>query len=111
MRPLVSREGSPYVGQAKEVHPGVPLKDLVRRRFDSGRLDRVWTSDITYTSAQIAAFTRAHNIAGSAGRTGVWDNATAGSFWATLKVEFYDRYLWPTRAVVKPAVRDWIERV
>ena len=144
-------------------------KDLVRRRFDTGRLDRVWTSDITYlrtaqgwlylcvvrdgcsrrvigwaigeyrtdlvnaalavavamrgklaqavivhadrgsqyTSAQIAAFTRAHNIARSAGRTGVcWDNAAAESFWATLKVEFYDRYLWPTRAVAKLAVGD-----
>lgn len=31
--------------------------------------------------------------------------------WATMKVEFYDRYLWPTRAAAKLAVGDWIERV
>jgi putative transposase len=150
-------------------------KDLVRRRFDTGRLNRVWTSDITYlrtgqgwlylcvvrdgcsrrvigwaiddhlrtdlvttalamavamrgqlaqtvivhadrgcqyTSAQIAVFACAHNIARSAGRTGVcWDNAAAESFWATLKVEFYDRSLWPSRATAKLAVGDWIERV
>lgn len=149
--------------------------DLVRRRFDTGELDRVWMSDITYlrtgegwlylcavrdgcsrrvigwaidehlrtdlvesalsmavamrgeladevilhadrgcqyTSAQIAAFTRRHNLARSVGRTGVcWDNAAAESFWATLKVEFYDRYLWPSRAAAKLAVGDWIERV
>ena len=30
---------------------------------------------------------------------------------ATLKVEFYERYLWPTKAAAKPAVGDWIERV
>ena len=53
-----------------------------------------------------------HNLARSVGRTGVcWDNAAAESFWATLKVEFYDRYLWPTRAAAKLAVGDWIERV
>ena len=33
------------------------------------------------------------------------------SFWATMKVEFYDRYLWPTKAAAKLAVGDWIERV
>jgi transposase InsO family protein len=39
-----------------------------------------------YTSGQIAVFARAHNIARSAGRTGVcWDNAAAESFWATTK--------------------------
>jgi putative transposase len=150
-------------------------KDLVRRRFDTGALDRVWTSDITYlrtgegwlylcavrdgcsrrvigwaidehlrtelvesalsmtvamrgelaeevilhadrgcqyTSAQLARFAREHNLARSVGRTGVcWDNAAAESFWATLKVEFYDRYLWPTKAAAKLAVGDWIERV
>jgi putative transposase len=150
-------------------------KDLVGRRFDTGVLNRVWTSDITYlstgegwlylcavrdgcsrrvvgwaideylhtdlvqaalemavamrgdlaeqvilhadrgcqyTSAQLARFAREHNLIRSVGRTAVcWDNAQAESFWATLKVEFYDRYLWPTKAAAKLAVGDWIERV
>jgi len=150
-------------------------KDLVRRRFDTGVLNRVWTSDITYlrtgegwlylcavrdgcsrrvigwaiddylhtdlvqaalemavamrgefadqvilhadrgcqyTSEQLARFARAHNLVRSVGRTAVcWDNAQAESFWATLKIEFYDRYLWPTKAAAKVAVGDWIERV
>jgi putative transposase len=149
--------------------------DLVGRRFDTGELNRVWTSDITYlrtgegwlylcavrdgcsrrvigwalddhmrtdlvesalsmavamrdelagtvvfhadrgcqyTSAQLARFADRHNLARSVGRTGVcWDNASAESFWATMKVEFYDRYLWPSRVVAKLAVGDWIERV
>ena len=150
-------------------------KDLVGRRFDTGALDRVWTSDITYlrtgegwlylcavrdgcsrrvigwaidehlrtdlvesavamavamrgelarkvilhadrgcqyTSAQLARFARDHNLLRSVGRTAVcWDNAAAESFWATLKVEFYDRYLWPSKSKAKRAVGDWIERV
>lgn len=65
-----------------------------------------------FTSAQLARFARDHNLARSVGRTGVcWDNAQQESFWATLKVEFYDRYLWPTKAAAKLAVGDWIERV
>jgi putative transposase len=150
-------------------------KDLVRRCFDTGALNRVWTSDITYlrtvegwlylcavrdgcsrrvigwaiddylhtdlvqaalamavalrgeladevilhadrgcqyTSAQLARFAREHNLVRSVGRTAVcWDNAQAESFWATLKVEYYDRYLWSTKAAAKLAVGDWIERV
>jgi len=38
-------------------------------------------------------------------------NAAADSFWATLKVEFYDRHLGPTRTAAKLAVGDWIERI
>ena len=65
-----------------------------------------------YTSAQLARFARKHNMVRSVGRTAVcWDNAQAESFWATLKVEFYDRYLWPGRAAARLAVGDWIERV
>ena len=157
-----------------DVDAPVP-KDLVGRRFDTGALDRVWTSDITYlrtgqgwlylcavrdgcsrrvigwaiddhlradlvesalsmavvmrgelaatvifhadrgcqyTSAQLARFADRHNLARSVGRTGVcWDNAAAESFWATLKVEFYNRYLWPTKHAARLAVGDWIERV
>ena len=65
-----------------------------------------------YTSAQLSRFARGHNLVRSVGRTAVcWDNAQAESFWGTLKVEFYDRYLWPTKAAAKLAVGDWIERV
>ncbi len=150
-------------------------KDLVGRRFDTGELDRVWTSDITYlrtgegwlylcavrdgcsrrvigwaiddamgtdlvtsavamavamrgelagevilhadrgcqyTSAQLARYARDHSLVRSVGRTAVcWDNAAAESFWATLKVEFYNRYLWPNKSAAKLAVGDWIERI
>lgn len=65
-----------------------------------------------YTSGQLARFARRHGVAQSVGRTGVcWDNAQAESFWATLKVEFYDRFLWPTKPHARVAVGDWIERV
>ena len=65
-----------------------------------------------YTSGQLARFADKHNLVRSVGRTGVcWDNAAAESFWATLKVEFYDRHLWPTKAAARIAVGDWIERV
>jgi transposase InsO family protein len=70
------------------------------------------TAAVRYTSAQLAQFADRHNLARSVGRTGqCWDNAAAESFWATLQIEFYDRYLWPTRAAAWLAVGDWIERV
>ncbi len=39
------------------------------------------------------------------------DNAQQESYWASLKVEFYDRRSWATRSEAMTAVGDWIERV
>jgi putative transposase len=112
-------------------------KDLVGRRFDTGELDRVWTSDITYLrtgqgwlylcavrdgcSRRVIGWAIDEHLRTDlvesalamavAMRGECWDNAAAESFWATLKVEFYDRYVWPSRAAAKLAVGDWIERV
>ena len=45
------------------------------------------------------------------GRTGVcWDNAMAESFWATLKVEYFYRHAFATRAQVHDGVGQWIEQ-
>jgi transposase InsO family protein len=83
----------------------LPWSLLSRIRLNSDR-------GCQYTSAQLARFAREHNLIRSVGRTAVcWDNAQHESFWATLKVELYDRYLWPTKAAAKLAVGDWIERV
>jgi transposase InsO family protein len=52
-----------------------------------------------YTSEQIATACADLPVLRSMGRTGVcWDNAAAESFWSTLKTEFYNRRLWPTKA-------------
>ena len=136
-------------------------KDLVERRFDTGILNRVWTSDIThpgtgegwlylcavrdgcsrkvigwastdnlhtdlvqgalemavamrgelaeqvvvhadrgcqYTSAQLAQFAREQSGPARLAVQGVLGQRPAGIILATLKVEFYDRYVWPTKA-------------
>lgn len=62
-----------------------------------------------YTSREVVKFAADHGLACSVGATGVcWDNAMAESFWASLKVEFYYRRSWPTRALAKRAVADWL---
>ena len=167
------RQFTPVTTVADAAHP-VPV-DLVNRKWDTGQLDRIWTSDITYlptgegwlylcgvrdgcsrrvigwamsdhmranlveqaldmavafrsagsgeivfhadrgsqyTSEQIAEYADDNGLKCSVGRTGVcWDNAQQESFWASLKVEFYYRRPWATRAEAMAAVADWIERV
>ena len=38
-----------------------------------------------------------------------WDNAIAGSFFASLKGDLIDRRSWATRAQVEAAIGEWIE--
>ena len=38
-----------------------------------------------------------------------WDNAMAESSFATLKTEFYDRRVWPTRKRARIEIGAWIE--
>lgn len=65
-----------------------------------------------YTSQEVADFARANGLLCSVGATGVcWDNAMAESFWASLKVEFYYRRSWPTKALAKREVTRWITEV
>lgn len=65
-----------------------------------------------YTSSEVTRFAAAHGIDCSVGATGVcWDNAMAESFWATLKVEFYYRRSWLSRAEAKREVARWMTEV
>lgn len=65
-----------------------------------------------YTSREVTDFAADNDLLCSVGATGVcWDNAMAESFWATLKVEFYYRRPWPTKALAKHAVACWITEV
>ena len=77
------------------------------------RGDRGWvTAWSPDTSTDMAEYAAAHGLACSVGRAGVcWDNAQQESYWASLKVEFYNRRHWPTRAEAMTAVGDRIERV
>lgn len=152
-----------------------PRPDLVERGFDTGELDRVWISDITYlhtgqgwlylcavrdacsrrvlgfaiadhqraelvvealamavqtrggrssgvvfhadrgsqyTSREVTDFAAAHGLRCSVGATGIcWDNAMAESFWATLKVEYYYRHTWTSKAAAIRGVSTWITEV
>jgi transposase InsO family protein len=64
-----------------------------------------------YTSAEVVDLATAQGLACSAGASGVcWDNAMAESFWATLKVEYFYRHRWPTKAAATHGVTDWINR-
>ena len=47
----------------------------------------------------MAEFAAVHGLACSVGRTGVcWDNAQQESYWASLKVKFYNRRSWAARS-------------
>jgi transposase InsO family protein len=63
-----------------------------------------------YTAGDYAALLTRHGIAQSLGRPGTcWDNAVAESFFATLKIELVDRYVWSTRRQAQTAIFEFIE--
>lgn len=63
-----------------------------------------------YTSQQFASLADQFGIRLSVGRTGqCWDNALAESFFATIKRELLGTTAWPSRAVARTAIFDFIE--
>ena len=63
-----------------------------------------------FTSRQLDETAHEVGVRMSMGKTGVcWDNAMAESFWATLKVEYFYRHAFATRAQVYDGVSEWIE--
>ena len=63
-----------------------------------------------YTSAEFRKLLADHHITQSLSRPGqCWDNAVAESFFATLKEELVYRRVWPTRAVLRRAVFEYVE--
>ena len=67
-----------------------------------------------FTSRQLDETAREVGVRMSMGKTGVcWDNAMAESFWATLKVEYFYRHAFATRAQVLafPANRGQVTKL
>lgn len=64
-----------------------------------------------YTSKQFAVLADEFAVRLSVGRTGqCWDNALAESFFATIKREPLGTKPWPSRALARTAILDFIER-
>jgi transposase InsO family protein len=62
-----------------------------------------------YTSADFAALASDWAVTLSHGRTGqCWDNALAESFFASIKGELLDLQAWPTRAMARRAIVEYI---
>ena len=54
---------------------------------------------------------RRRGLVASMSRSGdCWDNAVAESFFATLKAELVDHERYPTRAVARASIGDYLER-
>ena len=62
-----------------------------------------------YTSAAFASLASENGVTLSLGRTGqCWDNALSESFFASLKGELIDLQAWPTRAMARRAIVEYI---
>jgi putative transposase len=80
---------------------GLPSKAVLQRPIEPTQ----------YTSSEFTTLLTNHHITQSLSRPRqCWDNAVAESFFASLKLELIDRRSWATRAQVRAAVFDYIER-
>jgi transposase InsO family protein len=62
-----------------------------------------------YTSAEFASVAGDCQVSLSAGRAGqCWDNALSESFFASIKGELLDLRAWPTRAMARQAIVEYI---
>jgi transposase InsO family protein len=62
-----------------------------------------------YTSAEFAGLASGYAVDLSHGRTGqCWDNALSESFFASLKGELIDLQAWPTKAMARRAIVEYI---
>jgi transposase InsO family protein len=62
-----------------------------------------------YTSREFAALAAGSGVTLALGRTGqCWDNALSESFFASLKGELIDLQAWPTRAMARRAIVEYI---
>jgi transposase InsO family protein len=63
-----------------------------------------------YTSAEFSQLLTGHQVRQSLSRPRqCWDNAVVESFWATLKTELVDGQAWPTRALARRSIFEYIE--
>lgn len=66
---------------------------------------------VQYAAREYRDLLAAHGMVASMSRKGdCWDNAVAESFFATLRRELESPHAWPTRAVARVAIFDFIER-
>ncbi len=82
---------------------------LAKRHYPNGV---IFHSDrgSQYSSKTFTDYCRANNVRQSMGRTGIcFDNAGAESFFATLKRELVDRYVWDDQMILRFHVFEWIE--
>lgn len=82
---------------------------LARRSPEKGLLHH---SDrgVQYAALDYRELLAAHQMTSSMSRrANCYDNAVAESFFATLRWELLDRHQWPTRALVRSAIFEYIE--
>jgi transposase InsO family protein len=90
--------------------PLAALDMAIRRRRPGPGLLHHSDRGCQYTSANYREQLSALGVTVSMSRKGnCWDNAVAESFFATLKKELVHRRSWPTRALLRDALFDYIE--